>query len=92
MHCGICGAQDSIEQRALDAEDTATQMEFKMHVVFCAECGTFGVGIATHVAMLDFGKPRNESVAPDWELPPEWLQPKDGKYSEAGRRVMGGVD
>jgi hypothetical protein len=92
MHCGICGANDSIEQRVIDAEDSTTQMEFKMHVVFCVECGKFGVGIATHVAMLDFGKPRSESVAPTWELPREWLRPKEGKHPEATRRVAEGVD
>lgn len=92
MHCGFCGAQDSIEHRLVDAQDTTTQMEFKMHIVYCVVCGTFGIGVASHIAMLDFGKPREQSVAPTWELPREWLRPKDGKRGEAGRRVMAGVD
>lgn len=92
MHCGICGAQESIEQRVIDAEDITTRMEFKMHVVFCVECGTFGIGIATHVAMLDFGKPPAESVAPTWTLPQEWLRPKYGKHAEIERRLLAGVD
>ncbi|KKN87383.1 hypothetical protein LCGC14_0258380 [marine sediment metagenome] len=92
MHCGICGAQESIEQKSVDAEDTTTRMEFQMRVVFCVECGIFGIGFDPVSAMLDFGKPRGKSLAPDWVLPPEWLLPKDGKYSEAARRVIGRVD
>jgi len=93
MHCGGCDAKESIRQKTVDAQDTTTGMEFTSYVVYCQECGGFGLGFTTAMAMLDFAPPGMvHEFAPDWKLPREWLQPAGGRHPEAARRVMCGAD